>query len=537
MKSSFFLVIPEQKNNPDDCASYEEATLQQWISELPTANPSLSARLFHDLVAEMNALQMPTQKRIDALEMLRPTLLEMEDYLRSKLVKSGYPKGHNEEKIMDALTAIEKHFTIGYWICARDLTVKDGSWFQGKTIALSIQRTIRGLSSVIVTHFIMNTPIPDWIWIDIHSLYNLSVKLKKHNIKVSDQMSSGGKTQIDTCYKQIMLLSLANPAGLMQKEYQLCYKFIGKLAHLIEIVKKPDARQKNYCVILLDEDSPPIFTTDLPEIDDSVAFLNLAKLLKIKQTPEKFSSIDEPRFSFIDSRQVQSEKLSTDLFNYLMQRWEGQALSGDHLFPDRMDRLLVIGLAATHNTLSPSSRDYDPPVEIRAETNSEYSLSCRFETQGVLSIGSLLSFRRPDDSKLMRQLAIVSKLTLPKQDNQLLFELSAIANQAYAITYIDLEEDNEDPQQHKGLLYAVKQNEAEKSFILMDSFSYKDGSLLRLYLQQESFPVILRDRRNIGLGYWQFECRRLPESALEQLQPQKKKEKETKKKKKGFDFI
>jgi hypothetical protein len=42
----------------------------------------------------------------------------------------------------------------------------------------------------------------------------------------------------------------------------------------------------------------------------------------------------------------------------------------------------------------------------------------------------------------------------------------------------------------------------------------------------ENFPIILIGRKNIGLGYWQFECRRILEPEVQQ--------KETKK---GYDFI
>ena len=66
--------------------------------------------------------------------------------------------------------------------------------------------------------------VPEWVWMDLHSLYKLSVRIKKESNKVQDDSCAfGSSTTILDCYKQILLLSLAEPAGLMQKEMQQVY--------------------------------------------------------------------------------------------------------------------------------------------------------------------------------------------------------------------------------------------------------------------------------------------------------------------------
>ena len=179
MKNSFFLVIPTQQKNSQRLKEFETKALQHWITELPTANPGLATRLLHDLLIDFNTIEMTTQMRLDALELLSPSVYDIEDYLRSRLIKTGFPKEENDKKILTVLISIEKEFTIGYWMVLKELTKRDVGWFQGKNAALAIQRSIKGLSSIIISHFIMGMPIPDWVWIDLHSLYNLSVKIKK----------------------------------------------------------------------------------------------------------------------------------------------------------------------------------------------------------------------------------------------------------------------------------------------------------------------------------------------------------------------
>jgi len=529
VKNSFFLVIPERKIDPQLVATFAEPALRQWVAELPTANPGLATRLFQDLLNDLISLDMTTANRLNALEVLRPQFLMIEEYLRSRLIKSGFPKGEIEKKIFGLVVLVEKQFTIGYWSVARDLTRREVGWLQGKNTALSIQRTVKGLSSIVITHYIMKYPVPDWIWFDLHSLYKLAVKLGKETAKVGDQAGLFSKSgSIEESYKQILLLSLAYPSGLMQKEFQLVYDFIEKISDLVLIEKKPVADQAAQCLILMDEDLPPSFSLASEgqdrRADSAKMYLNLGRLHKIVKQPEKFCSKDEARFSSLDAHKIDNQKLSIELFEYLMQRWEGKEPQGTAYFTDRLSRYLAIGLDATHELQTPG-HPVAADVEVLAETDSDRALYCHFEKEGVLSIGSLVSFRKTDALPQQRCLGVVCKILLPKQDSKLIFEVTVLAAQSYSVTYQEPDAAAES-EPRKALLYGIKHNDEERSYIIIESFMVKDGDILRMFMGQENFPIILNGRKNVGLGYWQFECRRIMEQPGQQQGS-----------KKGYDFI
>lgn len=528
MKNSFFLVIPAPQQNPELLASYEKTVVNQWVSELPTANPSLATRLFYDFIESINTVEMPPQQRLEVLEILRPHFLTIEDYLRSRLIRSGFPKGENEQKILDLVVSIEKHFTIGYWMVVRELTRRDVGWFQGKNTALAIQRTIKGLSGIVVTCYMMFLPVPDWVWIDLHSLYKLSVRAKKETTKVADETNLPGKTSTsEDSYKQILMLSLADPSGLMQKEVGQVYGFIGKIAHYVQIDHQRVSEQNVQCIVLMDEDTHPYFDVTGNQADTAMMYLNLLKLYKVLQQENKFSSKDEARFSSMHLSRNVSEKLPADLFEYILQCWKGVELKGASIFSDRLGRYIAIGLNATHSLQHSLEACSDLKLEILAESFSERELSCKFEKEGVLSIGSMVSFRKTNEPESKRFLGIVKKITMPKQDGIIIFELAALTPQSYAVSYLKIDAEPES-EQHKALLYGVKTEAGEKSCIIMESFMHKDGDLIRVFMNDNDFPVILGNRKNIGLGYWQFECRRVEEKQVtQQSQP----------KKKGYDFI
>lgn len=529
MKNSFFLVIPAQQTDSERVKMFEDAPLQQWIAELPGANPGLTVKLLHDLIEEFISLDMDFQLRLNALEKLRPTFLIIQEYLRARLIKTGFPKAENELKTLEVLVEIEKGFSIGYWIAVKELTRgRDIGWFKAKYVALALQRVIKGLSDVIVSYYMMAMPMPDWVWIDLHSLYKLSMRVKKESAKVADDTAVFNKSSTPLeSYLQIVLLSLAEPDGMMQKEVLQVYQFVEKLIPYVSLESRLPGGLSSQCLILMDEDKPPLWvSSEINHADSHVMYLDFSKLYKAFKHRDKFISASDARFSSMSVTKNRPDRISPELFDYLESRWTGVKSRGTPFFVDRLNRYFAIGLDAAYDLQTSMQLNGPVDAEYVAESASDRSLSCRFQKPGVISIGSLISFRRGDVPEHKRSLGVVSKIPITRADGRVEFEIKALAPQAHAVNYLPIGADKKDPPQ-KGLIYGVKEGDEEKSYLIVESFMFKEEDILRLFISGENFPIVLRDRKNVGLGYWQFECRRIPEQFAMKQDVSKK----------GYDFI
>jgi hypothetical protein len=525
VKNSFFLVIPAQQKNPARLKEFEAKALQHWLSELPTANPGLATRLLHDFLVDFNAVEMKIQLRLDALELLSSSVHDIEDYLRSRLIKAGFPKEDNDKKILAILISIEKEFTLGYWMVLKELTRRDVGWFQGKNASLAIQRCIKGLSNIVVSHFMMGMPIPDWVWIDLHSLYSLSVSIKNSTTKIPNEASQSSSPE--DCYRQILLLSLADPTGLMQKEILLVYNFIETVGSMIALKKEPVSDQQVQCIVLTDEDKAPQYQIKaIAKNESSMLYLDFTKLFKAFKQKEKLINAVEARFSSMHGLKHGIGKPSAELLDYLEQRWMGVDLQGVPVFSDRTDRYIAVGLEATHELQNAVESVGEKDMEFLVQSASDRFLSGIFNKTGVLSVGSLVSFRKTDAPEHKRSLGIVNKVIVDKQSGRINFGMQLLAQQSVAVTYAPLDESGKDIPQ-KGLFYSAKELDSEKNYIITDSFMLKDGDVIRMFTNNEDFPVALNNRKNVGLGYWQFECRRVAEKSKPMPAQAKK----------GYDFI
>lgn len=529
MKNSFFLVIPAQEISPERLKEFEPKALEQWLFELPTANPGLATRLIQDFITEFNTLKMPFQLRLDALEQMRPKVLIIEDYLRSRLMRTAFPKEENDLKILQVLASIEREFTIGYWIVLKELTHRQVSWFQGKNLALSLQRCIKGLSSVVISHFIMGLPIPDWVWIDLHSLYKLSVKLKKDTVKVSDDTNSINKASTpEECYRQILLLNLSRPTGLMQKEILQTYGFIEPLFPLFSLGKEAVPGQQMQYVVMTDEDKPPFVQLEMNTVRDSAAlYIDLTKLYKALEKKDKFISLTQTRFTSMHILKNHEEKPSAELLDYLEQRWLGIDLQKEAIFSDRLDRYIAIGMAPAHSLQSSQSKNIgnEAEQEILVHSESDRLLFCVFNKTGILSVGHLISFRKADQPPgQKRSLAVVNELIVAKQSGKISFGVKLLTTHYHA-TYYTMANAADTEASLKGLFYNADEQFGEASFLVVDNYMLKEGDTIKMVMNQENIFLVLKNRKNVGLGYWQFECQRIA-AKIDKVAP-----------KKGYDFI
>ncbi|MGZ8190858.1 MAG: hypothetical protein ACXWTS_06470 [Methylococcaceae bacterium] len=511
MKNSFFLVIPKQHANPLRLQEFEVKILQQWIDELPTANTGLAARLIQDFIVEFNSLQMPVQLRLDTLELLRPSLLVIEDYLRARLMRTGFPKDENDMKILRLLVSIEKEFTISYWIALKKLTRQDVSWLQGKNAALLIQRSIKGLSSIVISYFIMGMPIPDWVWMDLHSLYQLSVKIKKESTKVTNDTNQFNKSSSpEECYLQIILLSLADSTGLMQKEIPLVYRFIETIVSLVTLKKQPISSQPMQCVILTDEDKHPYYQAEeIQKVDSAILYIDFTRLYQAFEQGKIPVSSTEGRFSTMYELKNTSQKPTLELLTYLKQSWSGIDLQCAPLFSDRLDRNIAIGLTPTYKLQKLLNISNEENLEFPAQSESDRLLSAIFDKTGVLSVGSLVSFRKTDQPEHKRSLGVVDKLIVTNQSGKINFGMHLLTHHCHAVDYIPLEASGHEVPK-KALLYSAKEHEGG-NYIIIETFMFKEGDFLRVFIKNESFSIALKNKKNLGLGYWQFECLKVVE--------------------------
>ncbi len=515
LRNSYFLAIPKQHSQPQRVKEFEEKFLQEWVSQLPVGNPRLSTRLLYDLVLEMNGLAMSPQLRLDSLELLLPVFWITKSYLRSKLLDGNFPKDSSAQTALDLLVEMERQLAIGYWLAAKAITGQPIGWFKGKQAALSILRCLLGLGGIVTHHYLMATPIPDWLWLDLHALYKLSVKLNVHDVQIPITSNGQANTgfSVKDCYLQTVLLSLASPSGLMGKEIAHVEKLVQKLSKRAKLKNAPIAGQAEQALLITDEDKAPFFKNQMAEIrlseknPSAVLFVDFSGVYKTLLENTRGGFDNQTRFSAKGGTE-EGEFIAPEVLFYLQQRWSGVAIGNCELFSDRLDRLLAIGLANTHKLLFSDELSADNSEHL-AQSLSGTLLSVNFYNPGALSIGSLVSLRKINAQKKQRVLAVVNEICMYRTENTLNIGVRLLTSQCIPAFY-RCRDSAENERHGIALLLKPRQNLGKSLHMIIDTSIFKEGDTLSLTVKQKTFNVVVHNKANVALGYWQFECRQSP---------------------------
>jgi len=261
--------------------------------------------------------------------------------------------------------------------------------------------------------------------------------------------------------------------------------------------------------------------------DSATLYIDFTRLYKTFEKKDKFISLTETRFTSMHILKSHEDKPTAELLDYLEQRWSGIELQKEAVFSDRLDRYLAIGIASAHSLQSSdlSEGNSDAEQEMLVHSESDRLLFCVFVKTGILSVGNLVSFRKADQPGQKRSLAVVNELIVAKQSGKISFGVSLITTHYHSVYYTMANAADTDSA-NKGLFYNADDQFDEASFLVVDNFMLKEGDLIKMLMNKESIHLILKDRRNVGLGYWQFECQRIAERIDKPAQP-----------KKGYDFI
>ena len=156
-------------------------------------------------------------------------------------------------------------------------------------------------------------------------------------------------------------------------------------------------------------------------------------------------------------------------------------------------------------------------------------LFCIFNNIGVLSVGNLISIRKADEPMHKRALGVVNELIVAKQYNKISFGINNLSNNYKAVEYYT-QGPNDTQNVLRALFYSNDEQIGGSSYLIVDNFMLKEGTKVMMRLHDQTYGLLLRERSNIGLGYWQFECHRLASSGNEAKS-------DNTSSKKGYDFI
>ena len=251
------LQLPIRRKITNSSFDTRTEVVRAWVDELPLINAEKSWSLLDNALKEINSLSISTKNRLEALELLATSVICVAETMKKAFLAKPIPLRDHNLKLARQTVELCNQMATGYRILADDLDHDDR---QTSHLTLAIHRSLRYLSEILLTNYQVYIQYPEGLWKTINSLYALA---EQHDITtqpVTDtSLSTPAQSNISTVYKQILLMSLACPYRLRQKEIHFVYNALMDWADITRLYKLDGEQAQGLFIINLNADNPPSY--------------------------------------------------------------------------------------------------------------------------------------------------------------------------------------------------------------------------------------------------------------------------------------
>lgn len=347
--------LPERVAVSRDATPVDPKRLSLWVEGLPRANQDVYLQKLARLLNELRTRRLEGFTRLDALEVLRPALLEATALLTTRLQGSSFPltgvRAENATKLM----GLQRELALGYRLAVVEACAPTGKvpFLRGAPVTLALVRAMyHHLRWLATCHLLYRSPEPG-VWAQIHALAAFAADHKLDN-KPVDDAAERRPLAVGRLRNQAVLMSLASPYRFNQRELAELWTLTRDVAGLIEVT--PERFAAAGALLLIDTDSPPAYVSRAPRPEEGDAlWVDLRKLDGLMRASLSHAGSGSDALMKL-SRDVQLS-VPVDMLERALEGW-GQDAS--RAFP-RLDGGYtldsVVGLTALHYQLA-GQRDF-----------------------------------------------------------------------------------------------------------------------------------------------------------------------------------
>ncbi|MCB1635191.1 MAG: hypothetical protein KDI51_11420 [Xanthomonadales bacterium] len=212
--------LPVKQKPGRDSFPTTARAVKLWIEALPLANSGATARLLYNGIKELNQLEVDPGQRLEILEQMRRPMATVAASMERHVVNQPLPLPAQKRQIGSVIRDFHRTLADGYRICVADFCAPRGNvpFLKGKAVALALTRALTHLSALLSKCYLIYAEVPGGIWQQAHQLLAFARSQSLHDKSVTDVQLPGIPLTAEAVYLQALLLNIANPYRLTQRE-------------------------------------------------------------------------------------------------------------------------------------------------------------------------------------------------------------------------------------------------------------------------------------------------------------------------------
>ena len=357
----FKVEIPPQKTRRATEFVNKERALA-WADDLPLTDPNALSTMLVGALKEINQAKLDIVKRYEVLEVMRPITRTANENLEKSYLRTMLPMSARTHAAFAAGRCILEEMAKAYLILVDDVIQSAHPVAMERLLPYALYHAISYLGRMLVTHYVVYSPIPKGVWAELHRLYILAREHKKQSLvlKISRKRGDTRERSIDQAYKRVLLVAQAEPYHLMQGEVNAIYNLMEQWSSECKLFpfqagELPD----NGLVVDMGADVGAYYLLKdgvRPAPENGWVFMcdGVRSIMnkKIRSFLAPVTTADKVKYSL-------SERLERDMYFRLSDGWANRRERLHERTEEQDHRGLVVGLSAYHYVMSDGA-DFEP---------------------------------------------------------------------------------------------------------------------------------------------------------------------------------
>lgn len=218
----------------------DAASCKEWLENVPLANIGAAQNDLLDQLEELNRFPVSSGNRLAVLEALREAVNFVQIEQAKRFANRALPMAQSEAAAFESTSALWDEMTAGYLRCLDAALNKDAA--MRAQAALICQRVLAYVGLKMFHHYRAYREVPADAWRDLHSTYAQAEAMDVAEEPVKDFLNRDVQdTSPRVAYARAVLMALANPNELAQRQLTFVAFLLERWASKLEVCAKPVA--------------------------------------------------------------------------------------------------------------------------------------------------------------------------------------------------------------------------------------------------------------------------------------------------------
>jgi len=250
------LILPERAPAPEDSFFLDVEEVGVWVSNLPITNTGETSKQTFKALVELNRISISNRKRLAIANMFRPVVRHLVSNLSKYYLDAPIPLTAKNQKIVILCRELHMELANSYKIIIERMASGQAEEYQKKLMIVALHQAIHYLSKVLYYSVIVYNPYPGNVWREIHQLYLFAEQNGVADVRIKQGDNNSDSTTREL-YQNALLLAMASPYGLRQKEIENLLEKITEWSRYIHILAAKPGTEGQF-FIEADKDNPPL---------------------------------------------------------------------------------------------------------------------------------------------------------------------------------------------------------------------------------------------------------------------------------------